>query len=564
MILGFTGRALVLGVVGFSLMVPGLDAAGPQDGLGSPPTSVERLTPRQSVVGYLESTRAGEFDTAAFYLDLRLIPSEQQPQKGVRLARRLKIVLDNTFWVDPHAISNDPSGALDDGQAADEELLTTVPMGDKGIPVRLHLTTFGDGERVWLFDGATVAAIDELYGEHGFGWLGDRLPAFFFTIRIFEVELWQLIAIALLLGVGWGLSQALTRPLMAALERGVGNTTARWDDELATAVRGPLRMGLFAFVVFFGSQWLGLTAPVRHGLAVFWQLSAVLILGWLLSSWVSVGARLLERSVGDDGPSLARSFIPLFARVARIGVWALVAVLALDVAGIEVMGLIAGLGIGGLAVAFAAQKTIENFFGALAIASDRPFEAGDYVDIGGTTGTVEAVGLRSTRLRTTARTVVNIPNAAIMTAKVENTSVRDRILFNPTIGLVYRTSRAQIELVVDEIKKLLAGHPMVYSESYRVRLSGFGDSSINIGILSWIETTSYHDYTAVVEQLNLEIMGIVEEAGTDFAFPSQTIYLGKDSGLDVEQVASTADEVENRREAGELWIPEPPTETDKA
>jgi len=558
--LSLPARVLAAGVVGSFLLVSGMVAAGVQDGLGPAPSSVERETPRQTVVGFLESTRAGDFDVAAYYLDLSRIAAVDQQRSGSRLARRFKIVLDNTFWVDPHVVSENPSGASDDGLAADGDLLTTLQLGDGEIPVRLRLATLNDGTSAWLFDGATVAAIDELYSEHGFGWLGDRLPAFFFTVRFFEVELWQLLAIVLLLGLGWGLSQALTLPLMAALERGVANTEARWDDELATAVRGPLRMGLFAFVVFFGSQWLGLNAPVRQGLAVFWQLSAVLILGWLLSSWVSVGARLLERSVGDDGPSLARSFIPLFARVARIGVWALVAVLALDVAGVEVMGLIAGLGIGGLAIAFAAQKTIENFFGALAIASDRPFEAGDYVDIGGTTGTVEEVGLRSTRLRTTARTVVNIPNASIMTAKIENSSVRDRILFNPTIGLVYGSSRAQIELVIDEIKKLLAGHSMVYDESFRVRLSGFGDSSVNIGILSWIDTTSYHDYTAVVEELNLEMMRIVEEAGTDFAFPSQTIYLGKDGGLDVTRVAAIEDEVEARREAGDLWIPEPPEE----
>ncbi len=561
MILGLKARALGLGVVGFIVLFSGLDAAGPHDGLGSPPVSVERQTPRQTVVGYLESTRAGDFDTAAFYLDLSLIPSQERKQKGALLARRFKIVLDNTFWVDPHAVSEVPAGANEDGLAADEELLTTLSVGGAQIPIRLHRMALGEGEDVWLFDRATVAAIDELYEEHGFGWLGDRLPAFFFTIRFFEVELWQLIAMVLLLGVGWGVSQGLTRPLMATLERGVANTTARWDDELATAVRGPLRMGLFAFVVFFGSQWLGLSAPVQNALAAFWRLAAVLILGWLLSSWVSVGARLLQRAVGDDGPSLARSFIPLFARVARIGVWALVGVLALDAAGIEVMGLIAGLGIGGLAVAFAAQKTIENFFGALAIASDRPFEAGDFVDIGGTTGTVEAVGLRSTKLRTMARTMVNIPNASIMTAKIENTSFRDRILFNPTIGLVYRTSRAQIELVVDEIKKLLAGHPMVFKESYRVRFSGFGDSSINIGILSWIETTGYHEYTAVVEELNFEIMRIVEEAGTDFAFPSQTVYLGRDSGPDQDLVTNAETVVEARREAGELWIPEPPEMT---
>jgi MscS family membrane protein len=268
----------------------------------------------------------------------------------------------------------------------------------------------------------------------------------------------------------------------------------------------------------------------------------------------------MVRTVAEDGGDLARSFVPLFARVIKIGVWAMVVIVALGAAGVEVMGLVAGLGIGGLAVAFAAQKTIENFFGALAIAADRPFQKNNFVDIGGTKGTVEAVGLRSTRLRTSARTVVTIPNASIMTAKVENVSVRDRILFNPTIGLVYGSTRAQIELVVDELKKLLANHPKVFKDSFRVRMTGFGPSSIDIGILSWIDTTDYNEYTAVVEELNLDIMGIVEKAGTGFAFPSQTLYLGRDSGADEKLAAAAEEEVAARRAAGELWIPEPPGE----
>jgi MscS family membrane protein len=148
-----------------------------------------------------------------------------------------------------------------------------------------------------------------------------------------------------------------------------------------------------------------------------------------------------------------------------------------------------------------------------------------------------------------------------MTAGIENFSNRDRILFNPTLGLVYGTTKAQLELMVDKLKKLLAHHPKVFTESYRVRVAGFGASSIDIGILCWIETTDYHEYTGVVEELNLAIMGIVEEAGTSFAFPSQTVYLGRDGGLDEEAATRAASEVDQRRESGELWIPEPPEET---
>ena len=538
--------------------LPPTHAAGFEEGMGQPNTTINRESPRQTVVGYLEAAREGDYATAAHFLDLTAITPAERPARGAKLAHRFKIVLDKTFWVDPQAVSDQESGAVDDGLAPNQELLTTLVVDNREIPIRLHVRAREGGGYAWLFDQGTVSAIDELYRTHGYGWLGDHLPATFFTIRLFEVELWQILGLFLILGVGWVFARVLKRPLMSILSRSVKKTDVEWDDELAAVVGGPLGVGLFAGVVFFGTQWLGFSVPVQQGLAVFWRLLAVVILGWLLSSWVSVGARLMVRAVADDDGSLAKSFIPLFARVARIGVWALVAVLALDAVGFQVMGLIAGLGIGGLAIAFAAQKTIENFFGAVSIASDRPFQRGNFVDIGGTTGTVEEVGLRSTRLRTLARTLVSIPNGSVSTSQIENLSVRDRILFNPTIGLVYGTTRSQIELVIDEIKKTLADNPRVFNESFRVRLSGFGDSSIDIGVLSWIDTTDYNEYTAVVEELNLEIMRIVEKAGTGFAFPSQTVYLGRDSGIDVTLASEAEIEVSKRRDGGDLWIPERP------
>ncbi len=552
------GGILVVAVLTLVSPIVAMAEGDFEEGLGQPSTSLHRSSPRQTVVGYLETARAGDFATAAHYLDLSGIKPAERPAKGTKLARRFKIVLDKTFWVDSLVVSDRENGAADDGLGPNQEVLTTLNIEGREIPIRLHVLLDSGGSRAWLFDQTTVSAINELYRAYGYGWLGDHLPATFFTIRVFEVELWQIIGLILLLGAGWVVARLFKGPLMATLGRAVRKTDVAWDDKLAEVVGGPLGLALFAGAVFFGSQWLGLAVPVQEGLAVFWRLIAVLILGWLLSSWVSVGAQVMVRTVGDDSGSLAKSFIPLFARVARFGVWALVAVLALDAAGVQVMGLIAGLGIGGLAVAFAAQKTIENFFGALAIASDRPFQKGDFVDIGGTSGTVEEVGLRSTRLRTTARTLVTIPNGSVSTSKVENLSVRDRILFNPTIGLIYGTTRAQIEFVIDEVKKLLAGHPKVYKESFRVRMASFGDSSLNIGILSWIDTTDYNEYTAVVEELNLEIMRIVEEAGTGFAFPSQTVYLGRDAGIDDPRAAEVGSEVERRRDAGELWLPEPP------
>jgi MscS family membrane protein len=527
-------------------------------GLGVAGEGVTRLTPRQAVVGYLTACRTGDLKAAAHYLNLAAVPSDDQPRLGPRLARRLKIVLDRTFWVDPSRLSDDPEGSFDDGLRVGEEFLTTVEINGGSVELLLERVDLSGGDHAWVFHRATVGSIGRLYAAYGYGWLGDHLPEFFFTVRVWEVQLWQLCAAVVLLLVGWGVSRLLARPLLAALNRAVRRTTVEWDDDLAAAVTGPLRVALLAGFLFVTAGWLGLAEPVELGLRVLWRLVTIVLLGWLISSWVTVGMRLLERSVAREAPSLARNFIPIFARIAKIGVWGLVLVVGLDAVGVRVMGLIAGLGIGGLAVAFAAQKSIENFFGALSIAADRPFALGDFVAVGSTKGTVEEVGLRSTRIRTAARTRITIPNGALLSERVENFSVRDRMLFNPTLGLLYDSTPAQLELVIDEVKKLLCNHPRVFHDTVRVRLAGFGDSAINVDVLTWIVTTDYHEYTAIAEELNFAILRIVERAGTGFAFPSQTVYTRAESGIDDQRARQAETIVNERRQRGDLWLPEPP------
>jgi MscS family membrane protein len=560
---GRESRVLTVGIALAVLCIlpcTAIDAAETVNaGLGSAPVSVSRDTPRQSVVGYLSACRAGDLSSAAHYLNLSSIPADEQMRRGQRLARRFKIVLDNELWIDPEELSDDPAGDREDGLPLNTDRLATLPLDGREMDILIERIDSGDGAGYWLVHRSTVAQIDRLYDAFGFGWLGDHLPEIFFSVRIWEVQLWQICAMLLLLAVAWFAARLVAIPLMGALNRTVRRTSAAWDDELATAVTGPLRLGLFALLLFVASGWLSLAEPVEAGLRLFWRLATVLILGWLLSSWVGVGARLLERSI-DRVDSVAGNFIPIFARIAKIGVWALVAVVALDAVGVRVMGLIAGLGIGGLAVAFAAQKTIENFFGALSISADQPFAVGDFVEVGSTKGTVEEVGLRSTRLRTLARTRVTIPNGALISERVENFSERDRILFKTTLGLLYDSTAAQLEFVIDEIKKLLLGHPKVYHDTVRVRLAGFGDSAVNVDILTWITTTDFHEYTAAAEELNFAIMRIVERAGTAFAYPSQTVYTSSESGFDEQRARQAETMVTERRQRGELWLPEPPEE----
>jgi small-conductance mechanosensitive channel len=212
--------------------------------------------------------------------------------------------------------------------------------------------------------------------------------------------------------------------------------------------------------------------------------------------------------------------------------------------------IVAGLGIGGLAVALAAQKTVENLFGGLTLITDQPVRAGDFCRVGGWIGTVEDVGLRSTRIRTLDRTVVTIPNAAFAAMELENFARRDRIFFHPILNLRYETTPDQLRWLLVALKRLLVSHPMVSPEPARVRFVALGAHSLDLELFAYVRTTDFDEFLAVQEDLLLRIMDLVEESGTGFAFPSQTLYAAPDPGVDAERRVRAVehhDDLEGRR-----------------
>ena len=198
--------------------------------------------------------------------------------------------------------------------------------------------------------------------------------------------------------------------------------------------------------------------------------------------------------------------------------------------GFDVTTGLAALGIGGIALALGAQKTIENFVGSVTLIADQPIRVGDFCSVGGTTGTVEQIGMRSTRLRTGERTVVTIPNGEFSSTRIENFAHRDRFLFTTILDLRTDTSPDQIRYLLVELRTLLYAHQMVSPDPARVRFIGIAASSLQIEIYAYIQTLAYDAFLEIREDLLLRIMDIVAASGSDFAFPSQTIYFAADKG----------------------------------
>lgn len=230
-------------------------------------------------------------------------------------------------------------------------------------------------------------------------------------------------------------------------------------------------------------------------------------------------------------------------------------VMGADRLGLPVYGIIAGLGVGGLAIALAAQPTIENLIGGLNLFADKPIRIGDLCQYGDAKGTIEAIGIRSTRIRGLDRTLTAIPNSVLSKLPVVNFTQRDRMLLQCLVNIRNETSAEQLRYLLGKIRAMLVGHPRIHPDPARVRLVGFGASSLEIEVFAYVSTSDWAEFLGIREDVLLRIMDIVKDSGTGFAFPSQTLYFARDGGLDAQRTDAAETQVRQWREEGCLPFP---------
>jgi len=274
-----------------------------------------------------------------------------------------------------------------------------------------------------------------------------------------------------------------------------------------------------------------LVRAITRGVAGIWMI-------WVTAHWV---AERIIAAPQIPTNSLHANLIRFLARF--IGIFAAVVLLfrAAQQAGVPVYGLVAGAGVGGLAVALAVRSTLENLVGTLNLYADRPVRIGDECRYGSdplSIGRIEEIGLRSTRIRGRDRSITTIPNAEFANMHIVNLGKRDRILMSKTIGLRYETTLDQLRLVLAKLREMLARHPLVATESARVRVVEFAPSSLDVSIRAYVLTASNNEFLAIQEDLILRTIEIVDEVGAAFAFPSATVYEARDVGLNPELQAA--------------------------
>ncbi len=305
---------------------------------------------------------------------------------------------------------------------------------------------------------------------------------------------------------------------------------------------------------FFENQLLvvGRLSSLVSLVQTFVTYVALAYIVWLL---VIAATQGFMQRVNSEQESIDRNMLRLIGRV--IGAVAAIIVLAFgaDALGLPVLSVMAGLGIGGIAVALAVRPTLENLIGGFILYIDRPIRVGDFCSFGDRSGTVETIGVRSTQIRALDRTLITIPNAQFADMELINWAECDQMMIDHVIGLRYETGADQLRYVLAKIREMFLGHPRIDNDTIRVRFYGYGASSLDIHIRIYARTREWNDFYAVREDVMLRIKDIVEDSGTSFAFPSSTLYLSRDAGLDTEKSTKAGDEVDKWRRSNRLPFP---------
>lgn len=293
-----------------------------------------------------------------------------------------------------------------------------------------------------------------------------------------------------------------------------------------------LLLGLYIIVQIF--KFPGAPVDIKSIILTGVKIAVVINTIWLLIRLTDVFGKYLFSKAAKTRSRLDDQLIPIFQKTIRVFLYAICIIYIIQAMGYSISGIVAGLGIGGLAVALAAKDTLANLFGSITLITDRPFRVGDWIRVGDDEGYVEQIGFRSTRIRTFPKTQITIPNSIIANTSINNFSRMPKRRVKMTVGVTYETSADQMEAVVNKIRDLLGNHSEVDQEFSIVNFTDFGASSLDILVYYFTKSTKWAHYLQVRQGINLSIMRIIEESGLSIAFPTRTVYLKTEDKEDIQ------------------------------
>ena len=479
-----------------------------------PEDSYNRGEPRSSMQGFTDAARANNYELASHYLDYRNVSKETLNIGKEELARKLAIVLNRTLWLNFDQISDQPLGNLQDSLPSYRELIGSVET--KNGHVNLYLQRVPrekDKVKIWKISNATVSKIPTLSKEFAYTplgeWLSVKLPAKSFL----GVMMWQWCYFLLMFAMLYVIAKVITWLASTVIKYVYPKVTVNTQK----FIKNPFALLVTVFLLrsFMPEENQTLaTKAISEGATLY-----VIAWLWVFFRFVDLMKVVLaDKFIAQDKPLAvyllrpAGTVIKSFVTIVAILIW-------FENLGFSASTLLAGLGIGGLAIALAAQKTVENIIAAITLYTSAPVRIGDFCQFGKQSGVVEEIGLRSTRIRTLDRTVLYVANAQFIDMQIENYSEREKIAFRPKLKLSCQCKNSDVEQFIQALHTQLKEMNNVANEPLRVHFRGFSSWALNVEVLAYIKTTDFDEYLAVGEEINLKILALLEQHGCRLAGP---------------------------------------------
>ena len=494
-----------------------------------------RQTPRSSLINFMKYETSGDYATAARFLQL------PPGQNLVELIKEFRLLYPN-FQGNLNLMSDDPDGSVEAGLLVGQERAGVIAVG--GMTADMIMVRVDDpvAGKIWLISRASLESIPKLYAR-----LEREKPTEASRMRLALLSGPPILGMSSTQWVCWLLSIPLAW-LLAWLSTFVLSAPRRawyklrhlpfctvWETPLGMPLRLMIAILLHGVLVYL------LQPPLLYRVYYVRFLAALLAtcFGWFLSRLSDQGfERALSRTRTHRGGG--ESILILMQRMNHVGILIIALLVALAFLGLNVTTALAGLGIGGLAVALAAQKTLENLIGGISLLLDRAIQVGDFCKIGDRVGTVADIGLRSLKLRTLDQNLLVVPNGVLAQMQFENMKDRPKLLLQQTFSLRIETQVQQLRSVLDGVERMLNENPMVESGSSRLRVTNFAGAAFELELFAFVKTGDMREFTGYRQEILLKIVGIVEAAGTRFAAPTRLTYQSKDPVFDTDKASDIA------------------------
>ncbi|MEM7349672.1 MAG: mechanosensitive ion channel family protein [Acidobacteriota bacterium] len=465
-------------------------------------------------------------DIAGACLDLSQIREGLRSHAGRELSLQLKEILDKTEFIVVEDLSDDPQ--------AEPYRLAVYDLG--------QITLAPDDNGEWLFDAATVDAIPSLLRGvreldveviEGVTAVETLTPAMWLRSQMpkpllgagFLLEHWQWLALLGLLVLGLVLDRLTWALCRFIVGHSFAQSVAGIEPERLKRALRPV--GLLAAALFWwaGIYWLGLPPGFLDVMLIAVHFVVAVSFVWTAYRLVDIATAVLERRAAASGNKFDDLLVPLVRKSLKILTIAFGLVFIADTLDLPIRSILAGLGIGGLAIALAAQDLVKNLFGSILVIMDQPFSVGDYVSVGSVSGTVEELGFRSTRIRTPDNSVVTLPNSNLITTSVDNLGMRRYRRWKTMLGLTYDTPPEKIEAFCEGVRELIRQNPHTRKEGFYVYFREFSPSSLDVLLQLFFDVPDWETELQARQQLGLDILRLAAEQGVEMAFPTQTVHV---------------------------------------